>query len=86
MSTTHKCFIQYSTNEIIIVTCKRFFFCFFWVFLSFCHFLGHSRSSGGSQARGPIGAVAAGLHQSHSNSGSERRLQPTPQLTAMPDP
>ena len=25
----------------------------------------------GSQARGPIGAVAAGLHQSHSNAGSE---------------
>ena len=41
---------------------------------------------GGSQARGPIGAVAASLHQSHSNSGSEPSLQPTPQLTAMPDP
>ena len=25
---------------------------------------------GGSQARGPIGAVAAGLHHSHSNMGS----------------
>eukprot|EP00108_Taenia_solium_P006331 TsM_001148800 transcript=TsM_001148800 gene=TsM_001148800 len=41
---------------------------------------------GGSQARGPIGAVATSLHQSHSNSGSEPRLQPTPQLTATPDP
>ena len=40
---------------------------------------------GGSQARGLIGAVATGLHQSHSNAGSEPRLQPTPQLTAMPD-
>ena len=40
---------------------------------------------GGSQARGPIGAVATGLRQSHSNSGSEPRLQPTPQLTATPD-
>ena len=40
---------------------------------------------GSSQARGPIGAVAAGLHHSHSNSGSELRLQPTPQLTATPD-
>ena len=40
---------------------------------------------GGSQARGPIGAIAAGLHQSNSNSGSELRLQPTPQLTATPD-
>ena len=41
---------------------------------------------GGSQARGPIGAVATGLRQSHSNAGSELRLQPTPQLTATPDP
>ena len=39
---------------------------------------------GGSQARGQIGAVASSLHQSPSNSGSER-LQPTPQLTATPD-
>ena len=36
---------------------------------------------GGSQARGPIRAVAAGLRQSHSNGGSEPRLRPTPQLT-----
>ena len=37
---------------------------------------------GGSQARGPVRAVAAGLHQSHSNVGSELCLQPIPQLTA----
>ena len=42
---------------------------------------------GGSQARGHIGATAAGLHHSHSNSGSTPRLQPTtPQLTARLDP
>ena len=45
---------------------------------------------GASQARSPIrgliGAVAAGLRHSHSNAGSEPRLQPTPQLTARPDP
>ena len=41
---------------------------------------------GGSQARGRIRAVATGLHQSHSKAGSEPRLQPTPQLTATPDP
>ena len=41
---------------------------------------------GGSQARGLIGAVATGLRQSHSNTGSEPRLRPTPQLTATPDP
>ena len=40
---------------------------------------------GGSQARGPVGAVASSLCQSHSNKGSEPRLQPTPQLTATPD-
>ena len=43
---------------------------------------------GGSQARGPIGAAATGLHHSHSNSNtrSELHLRPTPQLMAMPDP
>ena len=41
---------------------------------------------GGSQARDLIGAVSAGLHHSHSNARSEPRLQPTPQLMAMPDP
>ena len=41
---------------------------------------------GASQARGPIRAVAAGLHESHSNARSEPCLQPTSQLTATPDP
>ena len=35
---------------------------------------------GSSQARDGIGAVAAGLYHSHSNSGSELHLLPTPQL------
>ena len=35
---------------------------------------------GGSQARGGIGAVAAGLQHNHGNLGSEPRLRPTPQL------
>ena len=39
-----------------------------------------------SQARGWIGAAAASLYHSHSNNRSELRLQPTPQLTATPDP
>ena len=38
---------------------------------------------GSSQARGHIGAAAAGLHHSHSSTGPSR---PTPQLTATPDP
>ena len=41
---------------------------------------------GGSQARGLIRAVAAGLCQSHSNAESEPNMQPTPQLPATPDP
>ena len=41
---------------------------------------------GGSQVRGLIGAVAAGLHHSHSNAGFKPHLQPTPQLIATPDP
>ena len=41
---------------------------------------------GSSHSRGRIGAVATGLHHNHSNAGSEPCLQPTPQLTAMPDP
>ena len=39
---------------------------------------------GSSQARGQIGAAAAGLHHSHAR--SELHLGPMPQLTAMPDP
>ena len=50
-------------------------------------FLGpHLQQYGGSQARGPTGAVAASPRHSHSNWGSEPRLQPTPQLMATPDP
>jgi len=41
---------------------------------------------GSSQARGQSGAAAASLCHSHCNAGSEPHLQPTPQLTAMPDP
>ena len=40
----------------------------------------------GSQARGQIRAIAAGLRHSHSNEGSKPHLQPAPQLMAMPDP
>ena len=41
---------------------------------------------GSSQARDQIGATAAGLYLHYSNTGSEPRLGPTPQLLAMPDP
>ena len=48
-------------------------------FLSFFFFRATPTAYGGSQARGPIGAVSADLHQSYSNSGSELGLPPTPQ-------
>ena len=43
----------------------HFFFPFF-----FCLFRTAPEAYGGSQAKGRIGAVAAGLHHSHSNAGS----------------
>ena len=41
---------------------------------------------GSSQARGPVGAAAARLCHSHSNTRSELHLRPIAQLTATPDP
>ena len=41
---------------------------------------------GGFQARCPVRAVATRLCHNHSNEGSEPHPQPTPQLTATPDP
>ena len=59
----------------------------FFIFFVFLPFLGPLPvARGGSQARGLIVVVDAGLRQSHSNRGSEPRLQPTPQLMAMLDP
>ena len=59
-------------------------------FVCVCLFFAFSRAAsaayGDSQVRGGIGAVAASLRQSHSNTGSELHLQPTPQLTATLDP
>jgi len=63
-------------------------FCFLILFLFIFYvllFRAAPSAYGGSQARG-IGAMAAGLHHSHSNTGSKLCLRPTPQLTAPPDP
>ena len=68
---------------------EHLFIFFFFIFFFFCllPFLWAAPAAyGGSQARGQIGATAAGLHYSHSNTRSEQCLQPTPQLTAMLDP
>jgi len=61
-------------------------FIIFFFFLSFCLFRASPEAYGGSQARGLMGATAAGLRHSHSNARSEPHLRPTPQLTATPDP
>ena len=64
-------------------TLRVFFFFFFCLFVfSRAVPVAHR----GSQARGPTGAVAAGLCQGHSKVGSKQHLRPTPQLTAMPGP
>ena len=53
-----------------------FFFFFFGLFRAV------PSACGGSQARGRVRAVAAGLRHSHSNARSEPRLRPTPYLMA----
>ena len=68
----------------VVVNLGIFGIFFFVLFLSF--FRAAPVAYGGSQARGLIGAVAAGLCQSHSNARSKPRLQPTPQFTATSDP
>ena len=68
--------LKYPIGDVKETVCLFFFF-FSWA---------TPAAYGGSQARGRIGAVVSGLRQSHSNAGSEPRLQPTPQLTATPDP
>ena len=72
---------------------ESLFFLFFSIFLFFsffsfvfCPFRAAPATCGGSQAGGPIGAVAASLHHSHSHARSKLRLQPTPQLPATLDP
>ena len=53
-----------------------------------CLFRATPAANEGSQARGRIGAIAAGLchSHSHSNTGSKLHLQSTLQVMAMPDP
>ena len=53
--------------------------------LFFCFYRAAPMAYASSQVRGQIGAIAASLHHSHSNSGSELCLRPTPQLAATLD-
>ena len=51
-----------------------FIFIYLFIYLVFLSFRATPVAYGGSQARSQIGAVAAGLHHSHSNVGSEPHL------------
>ena len=77
----------YTAVSILYILLCILFYLFIYLFFVSSPFLGPlSRHMGGSQARGLIRAVAVGLRQSHSNTGSEPCLRPTPQLTATRDP
>ena len=74
-------------------SCKPYIFFFFFFFEQgfslknfFCLFRAVPAAYGSSQARGRIGAAAAGLRHRHSNAGSELHLQSIPQFTEMLDP
>ena len=56
------------------------------LFFFFGLFRATPKAYGSFQARGQIGAIAAGLCHRHSNARSEPLLRPTPQLMAMIDP
>ena len=70
-----------STGTVYFLT----FSSIYWL-IDFCLLGATPMAHGGSQAKDWIGAVAASLCHSHSNSGSEPRLWPTPQLMATLDP
>ena len=70
--------------------CHLQYFCFYILNLKnnfiFHLFRAEPVAYGGPQARDQIGAVAASLCQSHSNTGSELSLQSIPQRMVTPDP
>ena len=61
-----------------------FFVCLFVCFLVLL-FRAAPLANGGSQARGPVGAIAAGLPHSHSFVMIQRPPRSTPQLMATPE-
>ena len=62
-----------------------YLFIFLLLLFLFCHFRAALEAYGGSQARGWIRAIVAGLCHSHRNSRFEPCLRPTPQLMATLD-
>ena len=73
---------MFSYSRVFFLCLLYFYFLSFFLSFFFAISWAAPAAYGDSQARGLIGAVAAGLRQNHSNSGSEPGLGPTPQLTA----
>ena len=73
-------------NMVLALLSFRILNVFFLKKTFFFFFMATPAAYGRSQARGWIGAAAAGLHHSPSNVGSQPCLQPTPQLMATLDP
>ena len=59
---------------------------YFYFYLFIFAFQGHTVAYRGSQARGPIGTTAAGLHYSHCHIRPKPCLQPTPQQCQILNP
>ena len=60
--------------------------CIIYPVFFFAPFRAVPTAYGGSKARGPTRAAAAGLHHSHSHTRSEPHLRPTSQPMATPNP
>ena len=77
----------YRTQQPLDMGVGYFLFFFFLFFIFFFFFGPHLQHM---EVHGPgvesVGAVASYLHHSHNNVGSKPCLQPTPQLTTIPDP
>ena len=78
--------VHLATIYLLIRTFSPFTYISFIFYFLFLLFRTAPGAYGSSQARGRMEATAAGLLHSHSNIRSELHLQPTPQLTATPDP
>ena len=76
-TTVWKCFMTQDFLWLVIHT---------YIHTHICLFRATLEAYGGSQARSPVGAVAAGLCHSQSHARYEPRFPSTPQLTSMPDP
>ena len=68
----------WSLKKFLFLIIAFFIVLFSFSFSFFCFLGPHPVAYGGSQARGRIRAVAAGLRPSHSNVRSKPRLRPTP--------